>query len=70
MRVLPEPIFDCGDVIGRVFDDLDGDGYQDAYEADEIPADPLEDHKIEEVVRELTDEVGLPGVRIVTLDGL
>ncbi len=70
VRVLPEPIFDCGDVIGRVFDDLDGDGYQDAYEADEIPDDPVEDHKIEDIVRELTDEVGLPGVRIVTLDGL
>ena len=28
VRILPEPVFDCGDVIGRVFDDSNGDGYQ------------------------------------------
>lgn len=28
VRILPEPVFDCGDVIGRVFDDENGDGYQ------------------------------------------
>lgn len=70
IRVLPEPIFDCGDVIGRVFDDLDGDGYQDAYDPNEIPEDPVEDHKVDEITQELTQEAGLPGVRLVTLDGL
>lgn len=70
IRVLPEPIFDCGDVIGRVFDDLDGDGYQDAYTNETPQAGDVEDHKIEDIVRELTQEVGLPGVRLVTLDGL
>jgi len=27
--VVPDPIFDCGDVIGRVFDDRNRNGYQD-----------------------------------------
>jgi hypothetical protein len=26
VRILPEPVFDCGDVIGKVFDDADSDG--------------------------------------------
>ena len=28
VRILPEPVFDCGDVIGKVFDDENRDGYQ------------------------------------------
>ena len=28
VRILPEPVFDCGDVIGKVFDDANRDGYQ------------------------------------------
>ncbi|MEJ6395900.1 SdrD B-like domain-containing protein [Gymnodinialimonas sp. 2305UL16-5] len=70
IRILPEAVFDCSDVIGRVFDDLDGDGYQDAYDPNAIPEDPNGEAKIEEVTEVLTDEVGLPGVRLVTLDGL
>ena len=27
--IMPEHVFDCGDVIGRVFDDLNGNGYAD-----------------------------------------
>ncbi len=69
VRILPEAVFDCSDVIGRVFDDLDGDGYQDAYDPNAIADDSDPDGKIEDVDR-LTDEVGLPNVRLVTLDGL
>jgi hypothetical protein len=29
VRVTPDPIFDCTDVIGKVFDDVNGNGYQD-----------------------------------------
>ena len=28
VRISPEPVFDCGDVIGKVFDDANRDGYQ------------------------------------------
>ena len=37
VRILPEPVFDCGDVIGKVFDDENRDGYQNATEIG-IPA--------------------------------
>ena len=30
--VIPDPIFDCGDVIGKVFDDRNRNGYQDSGE--------------------------------------
>lgn len=29
VRVVPDPTFDCSDLIGKVFDDLDVNGYQD-----------------------------------------
>ncbi|WP_026263151.1 hypothetical protein, partial [Chitiniphilus shinanonensis] len=29
VRVVPDPLFDCPDVIGKVFDDRNGNGYQD-----------------------------------------
>ena len=29
VRMLPEPVFDCGDVIGKVFEDRNGNGHQD-----------------------------------------
>ena len=29
VRITPDDIFDCSEVIGKVFEDLDGDGYQD-----------------------------------------
>jgi len=41
-----DPIFECAEVIGKVFDDADQDGHQDPY------------------------ETGLPGVRIVSVNGL
>ncbi|MFC6490980.1 hypothetical protein ACFP9U_23770, partial [Nitratireductor sp. GCM10026969] len=29
VEILVEPVFDCGDIIGKVFDDVNGNGYQD-----------------------------------------
>ncbi len=29
VRVVPDPTFDCSDVVGKVFNDLNGNGYQD-----------------------------------------
>ena len=46
VRVVPDPTFDCTDVIGKVFDDVNRNGDQDP------------------------GEVGLGGVRVVTLRGL
>jgi uncharacterized repeat protein (TIGR01451 family) len=33
INVIPEHVFDCGDIIGKVFDDKNRDGYQDEGEA-------------------------------------
>ncbi|WP_298832489.1 SdrD B-like domain-containing protein [uncultured Piscinibacter sp.] len=46
VRVVPDPTLDCSDVIGKVFDDVNMNGYQDE------------------------GEPGLPGVRLVTANGL
>lgn len=37
VSIVPSAIFDCAEIIGKVFDDLDGDGYQDKDEPG-IPA--------------------------------
>lgn len=29
VRIVPDPVFDCSDLIGKVFDDRDANGYQD-----------------------------------------
>lgn len=29
VRIIPEPVFDCADIIGKVFDDKNANGYQD-----------------------------------------
>ncbi|HZW24439.1 MAG TPA: SdrD B-like domain-containing protein, partial [Gallionella sp.] len=29
VRVIPDPVFDCSDIIGKVFDDVNANGYQD-----------------------------------------
>ena len=73
VRILAEPVFDCGTVIGRVFDDINQDG---AYNAGDRTGDhaAITDQtyatgkggKTPEPVR----ETGLPGVRLVAPDGL
>jgi len=73
LQVRPEAVFDCGDVIGRVFDDVNMNGYQDGayvprstgitdqtYDADKFERAPED---------EVDAEPGLPGVRIATVDG-
>jgi uncharacterized repeat protein (TIGR01451 family) len=45
VTIKEEHVFDCSDIIGRVFDDLNGNGYAD------------------------DGEPGLPGVRVVTVNG-
>ncbi|MFO1502612.1 MAG: SdrD B-like domain-containing protein [Steroidobacteraceae bacterium] len=32
VRVVPDPVFDCTDIVGKVFDDRNANGYQDAGE--------------------------------------
>jgi uncharacterized repeat protein (TIGR01451 family) len=46
VSITEDAVFDCSDIIGRVFDDLNADGYMN------------------------DGEPGLPGVRVVTLNGL
>ena len=46
VSIIQESVFDCSDIIGRVFDDQNANGYMD------------------------DGEPGLPGVRVVTLNGL
>jgi uncharacterized repeat protein (TIGR01451 family) len=50
----PEHVFDCADIIGKVFDDRNRNGYQDA------PSGSTESS---------VTEPGLPGVRVVTTRG-
>ncbi|MEM7631825.1 MAG: hypothetical protein AAF227_07380, partial [Pseudomonadota bacterium] len=74
LRVTPEAVFDCGDIIGKVFDDLNGDGYQD-------PPRSLLRFKNSSGIRRALDkltpkeieadggEPGLPGIKLVTPRG-
>jgi hypothetical protein len=75
IRIVPEAVFDCTDVIGKVFIDRNGNGIQDrdpgraALSDPEIfldkwgklapPSEP-----------EPTDEPGIAGVRLATVNGL
>ncbi|MBV2360789.1 DUF11 domain-containing protein [Thalassococcus sp. CAU 1522] len=82
VRIDPEHVFDCSDVIGKVFDDRNGNGYQDG--PDSLPAQIIDRDYIagadgkggkaavlpvqpETVNR---DEPGIPDVRLVTPNGL
>lgn len=40
VRILPEPVFDCGDVIGKVFNDQNRDGYQNPPDVSDEPGIP------------------------------
>ncbi|SLN30627.1 beta strand repeat-containing protein [Pseudooctadecabacter jejudonensis] len=73
--VSPEAVFDCTDVIGKVFDDVNGNGYQDP------PPDaraPISDQTFNDGKFAVTPEVidqqergepGLAGVHLVTVRG-
>jgi uncharacterized repeat protein (TIGR01451 family) len=71
VRILPEAVFDCGEVIGKVFDDRNGDGHQAAAGADRGRDD--QSHAGAEdgdAVDAPEGEPGLPSIRLVTVDGL
>ena len=78
VRIEPEPVFDCGDVIGKVFDDVNRNGYQDGPDggAEQLLTndDAMFTQKYggaPEVLESNPDvpEPGLSGVRIVGVDG-
>ena len=75
VRILPEGIFDCGEVVGKVFNDRNGNGYQDPAEAARRSG-AITDQTYyggkgkAEKAPEPTVEEGIPGVRLVTVDGL
>lgn len=79
VRIEPEPVFDCGDVIGKVFDDVNRNGYQDGPQGK--PLEPLTNDDAmfadkygaapEPAAAPNADipEPGIPGVRVVGVDG-
>lgn len=73
VRIEPEGVFECADIVGKVFNDVNGNGYQDAPET--IGRAAITDQDIFEGKGKLSpvaidpDETGLPGVRLATVDG-
>ena len=77
VRIVPEAVFDCSDVIGKVFDDKNGNGIQDyldpraAISNQDIFLDKYGKYTLpEEEDAQKTAEPGIPGVRIATVNGL
>jgi uncharacterized repeat protein (TIGR01451 family) len=73
VRILPEPVFDCGDVIGKVWEDKNRDGYQNDWkDEDDRNAGLPKGDSGPEKARGVTDdpvEPGVPGVRLAGVDG-
>jgi len=74
VRIAPEAVFECSDIVGKVFNDVNGNGYQDA--PDTVGRGLISDQnydggkgKLAEII-EPRDETGLPGVRLATVDGM
>lgn len=75
IRIVPEAVFDCSDVIGKVFVDRNGNGVQDPDAGRAALTDPeifLDKWgKFSPPTEpEPTDEPGVAGVRIATVNGL
>jgi large repetitive protein len=75
IRIVPEAVFDCSDVIGKVFDDVNRNGVQDPFDARaEITDQEIFLDKFGKLAppepEELQGEPGIPGVRIATVNGL
>ena len=77
IRIVPEAVFDCSDVIGKVFDDKNRNGYQDRDDRDDRSALTNDDiyvgkygNKFAPPIPEPKGEPGLPGVRLATVNGL
>ena len=72
--ILPEGVFDCGDVVGKVFEDHNGNGYQDG--PDSVNRAAITDQtydggkggKLSPAPEDVTER-GIPGVRLATTDG-
>jgi uncharacterized repeat protein (TIGR01451 family) len=68
-----EAVFQCSDIIGKVFDDVDRDGYQDGLEDNTAAItnqDIFTNGKLSVAPAEVSRaEPGMPGVRLVTTDG-
>jgi len=73
LEVPPEAVFDCSDVIGRVFDDRNLNGYQDGvpeFDRSLITDQTFNDGKFSAPpVEQPGAEQGLPGARLATVDG-
>ncbi len=71
ITVEPEHVFDCSDVIGKVFDDRNRNGYQDApggrVTDDDLFVDKM--GKLQGPKPAKDGEPGLPGVRLATVNG-
>ncbi|WP_417255079.1 SdrD B-like domain-containing protein [Celeribacter sp.] len=75
VTILPEPVFDCGDVYGKVFNDLNRDGYQNGPISRIIDEDAIFSGKYSgkadapaEIEREIVEN-GIPAVRLTGVDG-
>jgi uncharacterized repeat protein (TIGR01451 family) len=74
VRVAPEAVFDCSDVIGKVFDDRDSDGHQDPPSSlDGITDQEIFNSKLGKLapaeVERQGGEPGIAGVKLVTPRG-
>lgn len=74
VRMLPEPVFDCGEVIGKVFEDHNGNGHQDPEAAGAITNQDFFDDKFGGKASPLISpqdlaEDGVPNARLATVDG-
>ena len=69
VRRVPEHVFDCSDVIGKVFDDRNGNGYQDGLDGAAVSDQSYVSGKYDLPPDEAVAEPGLAGVRIATVNG-
>jgi len=77
VRILPEAVFDCGDVDGKVYNDRNGNGYQDDVGSIENTGAVSDQNyyggkgKLETAVSpDSFEEDGIPNARLATVDGL
>jgi uncharacterized repeat protein (TIGR01451 family) len=74
VKITPEAVFDCTDIIGKVFDDKNHNGYQDARGGGEVTNQDIFLDKLGKFAMPVkpvdTSEPGLPGVRLATVNGL
>jgi uncharacterized repeat protein (TIGR01451 family) len=71
VRRVPEHVFDCSDVIGKVFDDVNGNGYQDGADGRPVTDQSFGGGKgkLATPAPVPAGEPGLAGVRIATVNG-